>query len=323
MLKHVKIENFRCLRNVEVDLRPLTVLIGPNDSGKTAFLLGLQRLFAPIPPAIEDFWNVNRANRIVISEQSQPHSLKYAGNEGTNKYGLSEGPKSELLKKRLAGSMFFQLPSAGVSMKSVGFADEGKPPQLDPDGGMVPALLDFILRRNRKQFEAFVEEMKKRVAGLRDVQITTPKSQTRRIDLSIEDDLIIPADRASVGVRLLLFFVALSYHPQPPPVILLEEPETGFHPRRLARVMQLLRNMTKGAHGGPPAQIILTTHSPYLLDCVDLDQDQVLVFKRQDDGSRTAEPVDAERLKEFLDDFMLGEVWYNEQEDGLVKRKDA
>jgi hypothetical protein len=43
-------------------------------------------------------------------------------------------------------------------------------------------------------------------------------------------------------------------------------------------------------------------------------------FKRNDDGSRTAEPVDTERLKDFLSEFMLGEVWYNQGEEGLVKR---
>ena len=47
----------------------------------------------------------------------------------------------------------------------------------------------------------------------------------------------------------------------------------------------------------------------------------MLVFRRNDDGSRTCEPADAERLKNFLDEFMLGEVWYNEGEDGLVARK--
>jgi predicted ATP-dependent endonuclease of OLD family len=71
-------------------------------------------------------------------------------------------------------------------------------------------------------------------------------------------------------------------------------------------------------HGDHAAQIILTTHSPHLLDYVDLTQDQVLVFHRNEDGSRGAQPVDAERLKTFLDEFMLGEVWYNEGEAGLT-----
>ena len=34
----VQIENFRCLRQVELEFEPLTVLVGPNASGKTALL---------------------------------------------------------------------------------------------------------------------------------------------------------------------------------------------------------------------------------------------------------------------------------------------
>jgi len=119
----------------------------------------------------------------------------------------------------------------------------------------------------------------------------------------------------------MLFFVALAYHPTPPKLILLEEPENGVHPRRLADIVRLLREITQGKHGNHAAQIVLTTHSPYLLDFVDLEQDQVLVFRREDDGSRTAEPADRERLKNYLDEFMLGEVWFNEGEAGLVGRR--
>ncbi len=119
---------------------------------------------------------------------------------------------------------------------------------------------------------------------------------------------------------MLLFFVALAFHPCPPRLILLEEPENGVHPKRLSDVIQLLRRVTKGELGASAAQVVLTTHSPYLLDLVDLAQDQVLVFRRNDDGSRSAQPADASRLKTFLDEFLLGEVWFNEGEAGLVSK---
>ena len=57
MLTRFHVENFRCLRAVDVPLRPLTVLIGPNDSGKSAFLEAVRRLFDPQPRfAAEDVW---------------------------------------------------------------------------------------------------------------------------------------------------------------------------------------------------------------------------------------------------------------------------
>src|SRR4051812_39516163 len=41
MLVRVEIKGFKCLRDVSVDLRPFSVLIGPNDSGKSSFLQAL------------------------------------------------------------------------------------------------------------------------------------------------------------------------------------------------------------------------------------------------------------------------------------------
>ena len=40
-IKEVRIRNFRCLRSVDVELDPLTVCIGQNNSGKTSFLSAL------------------------------------------------------------------------------------------------------------------------------------------------------------------------------------------------------------------------------------------------------------------------------------------
>src|SRR5262245_55625330 len=38
MVKSVFVQDFKCLASVQMDLEPLTVLIGKNDTGKTSFL---------------------------------------------------------------------------------------------------------------------------------------------------------------------------------------------------------------------------------------------------------------------------------------------
>lgn len=52
MIRKVQIENFMSLKNVSVDLRPLTVFVGPNGSGKSAFfkaLVTLAKLINGVP----------------------------------------------------------------------------------------------------------------------------------------------------------------------------------------------------------------------------------------------------------------------------------
>jgi predicted ATP-binding protein involved in virulence len=43
-IERLEVANFGCLRAVSVDFRPLTVLVGPNDSGKTMILRVLESL---------------------------------------------------------------------------------------------------------------------------------------------------------------------------------------------------------------------------------------------------------------------------------------
>ena len=191
---------------------------------------------------------------------------------------------------------------------------------MSSDGKGIPALLDFFLRKDRKRFFlAFVDAAIAHIPGLTDIQIATPQPNLRRVDLVVDHDFVISADQSSVGVRLMLFFLALAYHPEPPELILIEEPERGVHPSRLSDIIQLFRGLTEGAQTPGASQVILTTHSPYLLDLIDIDRDGVLIFQREEDGSRTVHPADADRLKVFLDEFHLGEVWYNEGEAGMIR----
>jgi len=299
MLDSVRIRNFRCLKDVEVPLKPLTVLIGPNDSGKSAFLGGLCRLAGLPGKSKFDYWRGESQRKIITD-------------------GFEDGRKVGPGDSVVSPTRLFELPSSGVETLSGGLSDDAGPPELGQRGEHVPALLDYLLRRNRGLFYKFVKALCRLAPGVENVDVATPRADQRRIDLVIENDLCIPADRASVGVRLLIFFLALAYHPLPPKLILLEEPENGIHPRRLGEIMKLLREITKGKHGDHAAQIVLTTHSPYLLDFVDVKTDQILVFQRNDDGSRSAEPIDKKKLKIFLDEFKPGEVWFNEGEKGLV-----
>jgi recombinational DNA repair ATPase RecF len=53
MIESISIESFRCLKDVELTLTPLTVLLGPNASGKSSMLSVLD----PTRTVVQtDFW---------------------------------------------------------------------------------------------------------------------------------------------------------------------------------------------------------------------------------------------------------------------------
>jgi predicted ATPase len=320
MLTQIQIRNYRALRDVEVPLHPLTVLIGQNDSGKSSFLNAISMIaptagsFDPVSGRSRSFGDHDRYRH---DKNADIEILGIVDRSETIRNGTSG---NQLFSEKIQPAVSYLLRVAGVPMESEGYDDQAGARQLDPDGSGVPGLLDYLLRRDRRRFTEYVEVVKRHVPGLQDLEIATPHPAKRRLDLILEQGFRIPAAEASSGVRLMLFFIALTYHPSPPKLILLEEPENGVHPKRLADVVKLLKEITRGEHGGQPAQVILTTHSPYLLDSIKIPEDQVLVFRRLNGGSRIAQQVDAERLKLFLDEFMLGEVWYNQGEEGLVSK---
>lgn len=291
-LTRAHIQNYRCFADVDVPLRPLTVCIGDNNTGKSTFLSAL--------------------TQVRLNKWGSPQEIDLGGGARLT-LALSDHATVWPRSQRMV-----QLPAAGPSMVSPG-VDGHQVPHLAGNGDGVPQFLDHLLRRDRAGFFALVDAFKSAIPGLEDVEIATPEAASRRLDLRLEDGLVLPADQASTGARIILFYLALAHHPEPPELLLIEEPETGVHPRRLGHIVSLLRSLTKPSPRRPSGcQIVLTTHSPYLLDAVDPEQDQVLVFRREDDGRRTVAPVDAERIRPFLDEFQMGEIWFNEQEAGLV-----
>ncbi|NES22277.1 MAG: AAA family ATPase [Symploca sp. SIO3E6] len=117
-----------------------------------------------------------------------------------------------------------------------------------------------------------------------------------------EEGLIqpIPATRLSDGTLHYLFLLALLLDPTPPPLVCIEEPEIGLHPDMMSTIADLL------VEASGRTQLIVTTHSEALVSS--LPPESVLVCERDYAGThlRSLEP---ERLKKWLENYSLGELW--------------
>jgi predicted ATPase len=102
-------------------------------------------------------------------------------------------------------------------------------------------------------------------------------------------------------------------------LVLVEEPENGVYPKRLEEVMDLIRRLRKLPSERPAPQIIITTHSPYVLSSFRPDE-VTLMVRRHGTGPAQARPLrDAPNIEERLGsgEFYLGELWYNLSEEEL------
>jgi len=112
----------------------------------------------------------------------------------------------------------------------------------------------------------------------------------------------IPATRVSDGTLRFLCLLSVLCHPEPPPLICLEEPEIGLHPDILPTVAQLL------VEASERSQLIVTTHSDTLVSALSDLAESVLVCERDEDGTQLRR-LESEKLKDWLQRYKLGELW--------------
>jgi len=113
---------------------------------------------------------------------------------------------------------------------------------------------------------------------------------------------LIPANRISAGTLRYLCLLVILCHPEPPPLICLEEPELGLHPDMIGSVAELLIEASKRT------QLIVTTHSEILVSALSEMPESILICE-QDAGGTSMRRLEPEKLKEWLKEYSLGDLW--------------
>ena len=113
----------------------------------------------------------------------------------------------------------------------------------------------------------------------------------------------IPASRMSDGTIRFIALLAILCHPEPPPLICIEEPEIAMHPDSQDLVVELLRKASERT------QLIVTTHSPWLIDHLSASPEQVVVCERNAAEGTQFKRFTRKELDAWLEDQPLGEVW--------------
>jgi len=354
MIISVHIENFKCFKEFDIDLGPFNVLIGPNDSGKTAFLqalmVGTYHIHEPwlmdeltdtigISTGSSNFWQKRTSVPIRMRFRA---TSKWAGDKPEWPFLDIESRDDNALVSEVKGEE--NAPSDWAEQrpndvgwrtewfgeaigKAVYFAfdprDLRKPSRQTEDmfrmtctGECFATFLDDILRQDRPAFAALEEKFYERFPDYSRISIDkTGRGHDVAYVLRFETrhDQVLPAEAVSNGVMLSLAYLALCYRPDPPKVLVIEEPEAGVHHASLQQIVTTLRELSDQKH----VQIVLTTHSPYLLDCV--EPEEVRVFAKDGQGAvhatKLSDHPDVERMKKH---FMSGEIWTGLSEEDIV-----
>ncbi|MGK7899095.1 MAG: AAA family ATPase [Xenococcus sp. (in: cyanobacteria)] len=177
--------------------------------------------------------------------------------------------------------------------------------------GIAYSLVDILLT-NRLSFDELEERLTQLVPNI--ARISLPrKDQTFELELidKYSDHHIPTSDISDGTLRILAFLVAL-YQEKTPSIICFEEIENGIHPWLLHKMMELLKIVSTEGINGKPVQILITTHSPLVLNYVEPNQVRAVELDNEGKTQVHALPTDSVRFQKALEayDGELGELWF-------------
>lgn len=188
-------------------------------------------------------------------------------------------PHVVAMREELASWLFFYLEPR-ERMRAATAVKETR--HIGLMGEDLAAFLNTLQALDPRQFNAVEKALHMMIPSIEAIRVGVNLLGEVELQL-IENGVAMPARVLSEGTLRMLGLLALGGARQPPALVGFEEPENGIHPRRIAMVADLLKNRASTGD----TQLIVTTHSPVLLDHIE-DTDLFVCRKRK--GATVVEP---------------------------------
>jgi predicted ATPase len=200
---------------------------------------------------------------------------------------------------------FLRAPSAPVASAR---------PRLGSSGENLAAVLADLEENHPEKFRSLVQRMARLIPTFTGLKVAHRNGFLQAVIQEEGAESSFTSSQMSDGLLRLLAVASLLYVPDPPSVVLIEEPENGVHPQLLREVVQILRESTQRK---PPhrSQVFVTTHSPYVLDEFRDHPEQVYCMERSQPraGASITRLSDKPQLQQVRASFeqSLGEAWFS------------
>lgn len=179
--------------------------------------------------------------------------------------------------------------------------DPGSEVSLRPDGSNATSVLREIERTNPQDFESICEILASIVPNTKSVT-TIPHGNKLALEFTQEwgdnKKLKFESFSMSDGTLRALGLLMAVYQKPSPTVLVIEEPEATIHPGALGAVLDLLRIASK------KMQVIVTTHSPEILDAEWIEEKHLRIVDWKEGATRITPISDLSR--KALEEHLMG-----------------
>lgn len=176
---------------------------------------------------------------------------------------------------------------------------------LMPDAGNLAAMLYAYGRQSEMVYKRIVSTVQKILPEFDDFDLNPDRLNANDIILNWRkrgSEYLFGPHQISDGTLRAMALCTLFLQPESdlPSVIILDEPELGLHPHGLEIVAGLMRAVSA------KTQVIVATQSQTFLNFFEPAE---IVTVESHEGRSQFRRLESDRLKDWLDDYTIGELW--------------
>lgn len=182
--------------------------------------------------------------------------------------------------------------------------EAGYAEHLSREGENLSLVIEYLYIHHREIFNEILNKLTMRVPGIRNVESKTTEEGRVLLkfqDGSFEDPFL--ARYVSDGTIKMLAYLTLLYDPSPHPLLCVEEPENQLYPKLLWELAEEFRMYSN--RGG---QVFVSTHSPDLLNAVQVDE--VFWMVKKDGYTQIKRAANDEQIVALMNEGdQMGYLW--------------
>jgi len=328
MLRSLTLSNFKSIDESTIDLGRITVLVGPNNAGKSSVLQGLQfvvslaqslklsgatrRVGATsgtlstqqlVYTPLRDVHALARGGHLGQEGTGRVINVTLAGDEGDAKFNVARG-KNRNIAVKIEGDLGPHLsdlenPFSVVSPGLAGIPayEEFRSPGMvrraaaRGDANSVFRNVLWALRKDEGAWAAFHEALHEVFPDV-DIEVSFTEESDEFINATARrEGVVLPIDSCGTGILQavqVLAYVGL-YAPK---VLILDEPDSHLHPDNQRKLARLLDKLTRERD----FQVVMSTHSRSFMDELHAADANIVWF-----SSGSAQPGEFDRIQTLMD----------------------
>lgn len=177
----------------------------------------------------------------------------------------------------------------------------GTETKLLPDGQNLMTILNNIKNSHSLYYDKIEESVKKINPYFKDINFAFLGS---KLYLVLREEYLtksVSIEHISDGTLRYLLLLSVLFNPERGSLVCIEEPETGLHPDMINTISDAIKQSSKNT------QVIVTTHSPLLLNSFDIED--ILVFEKNNQNETEVSVKSADEFDKLIEDVLLGQAW--------------